>query len=166
MKNVLFLIFCGASLIMAIVFYRQYNITQTELALANRRLLDRDTEIYRLQKLVVPSKTIPLAPTQKVTPSSSSLGRLSSAEISRLQQKGLQNPEAELKENLTTNQKEIVITKGVLGGEQKLRDIQILNERYALAYFEDGHQGGYMVLRYEVQAPDQINWQVLDAYTL
>ena len=166
MKNVLFLIFLAASLFLAIFFYRRYTATQIELELANRRITDRDTEIYRLQKLVIPSKTLPLAPTDKVTPSPSSLGRLSAAEISRLQQKGLAHPEADLKEDLTTNQKAIIKAKESLGGNQSLRDIQILNDRYALAYFEDGHRGGYMVLRYDVKQGGQINWQVLDEYVL
>jgi len=107
-----------------------------------------------------------MAPTEKVTPSPSTLGRLSPAEIGRLQQKGLQHPEADLKENLTINQKTLIPAKGSLGGNQALRDIQILNERYALAYFEDGQRGGYMVLRYDVQSPERINWQILDAYVL
>ena len=166
MKNVLFLIFLAASLFMAIFFYWRYTAVQLELELANRRITDRDTEIYRLQKLVIPSKTLPLAPTEKVTPSPSTLGRLSAAESSRLQQKGLINPEADLKEDLTFNQKEIIPARGSLGGNQSLRDIQILNDRYALAYFEDGQRGGYMVLRYDVKQVGQISWQVLDAYVL
>ena len=166
MKNVIFLIFFAAALFLAIFFYRKYSATQLELELANRRITDRDTEIYRLQKLAIPSKTLPMAPTEKVTPSPSSLGQLSAAEIGRLQQKGLPHPETDLKEHLTSNQKAIIPIKGSLGGNQTLRDIQILNERYALAYFEDGHRGGYMVLRYDVQSPERITWQVLDAYAL
>jgi len=166
MKNVLFLIFLAAALFLAIFFYRRYTATQTELELANRRITDRDTEIYRLQKLVLPSKTLPLAPTAKVTPSPSSLGQLSAAEMGRLQQKGLNNPEADLKENFTTNQKTILAAQENQGNSRRLQDIQILNERYALAYFEEGQRGGYMVLRYDVQSPERINWQILDAYIL
>jgi len=166
MKNVIFLILLAATLFLAIFFYRRYTATQTELELANRRITDRDTEIYRLQKLVLSSKTLPLAPTQKVTPSASSLGQLSAAEMGRLQQKGLNNPEADLKENFTANQKTILAAQANQGNSRLLRDIQILNERYALAYFEEGQRGGYMVLRYDVQSPERINWQILDAYIL
>lgn len=166
MKNVLFLILIVASLVLAIFFFRQYTIAQSELALANRRLTDRDTQIYRLQKLITPSKSLPMAPTESVTSSPSTLGKLSPAEIGRLQQKGLAHPEADLKENLLTNQKNLLTTKGVLGGTHQFRDIQILNEHYALVYFENGQQGGYMLLRYNATTSDQISWQVLDAYTL
>jgi len=166
MKNVLFLIFVAASLFLAIFFYRRYKATQVELELANRRIMDRDTEIYRLQKLIIPSKTLPLAPTEKVTPVSSSLGQLSAAEISRLQQKGLQNPEGDLKANFTTNQKTIFAPNENQNNNRVLRDIQILNEHFALAYFEENQRGGYVVLRYNVRSGDQIDWQVLDAYSL
>ncbi|PIQ20295.1 MAG: hypothetical protein COW65_15825 [Cytophagales bacterium CG18_big_fil_WC_8_21_14_2_50_42_9] len=166
MKNLLFLIFLAASIFLAIFFYRRYTTTQIELELANRRIMDRDTEIYRLQKLVVPSKSLPLAPTEKVTSVPSSLGQLSAAEISRLQQKGLQEPEADLKANFATNQKTILATNENQNNNKVLRDILILNEHYALAYFEENQRGGYVVLRYNVQSADQIDWQVLDTYLL
>jgi len=86
--------------------------------------------------------------------------------MGRLQQKGLNNPEADLKENFTANQKTILAAQANQGNSRLLRDIQILNERYALAYFAEGQRGGYMVLRYDVQSPERINWQILDAYIL
>lgn len=168
MKNIIFLLFCAFSLFLAIYFYRQYSETQRQLDLANRRVLDRDTMIYGLQKKVeqrgLTDTTLQNQP--QVVASPSSLGKLSAAEVSRLKAKGLQNPEADLKANLTENQQNILQQKGTVGGKMDIRDIQILNERYALAYFEDGHQGGYMVLKYEVQPAGRISWIVLDSYQI
>ena len=168
MKNIIFLLFCAFSLFLAIYFYRQYAETQRQLELANRRVLDRDSIIYNLQKKVDQrafSDTVS-GNQPRVVASPSTLGKLSEAEISRLKAKGLSNPEADIKSNLTENQENVLQQKGVLGGTMAFRDIQILNERYALAYFEDGHQGGYMVLRYEVQPTNRISWVVLDSYRI
>jgi hypothetical protein len=168
MKNILFLLFCGFSLFLAIYFYRQFNTTQQQLELANRRVLDRDTIIYQLQKRLQ-TAGLPQpdsAAAGEVIASSSNLGRLSTAELGRLKNKGLKNPEADLKADLTTNQESILLQKGSLGNKMTIRDVQILNERYALAYFEDGHDGGYMVLRYEVQPTGRLSWVVLDRYLI
>ena len=168
MKNIIFLLFCAFSLFLAIYFYRQNAETQRQLELANRRVLDRDSMIYNLQKKSGQSTgTDTLAGNQpEVVASPSTLGKLSETEISRLKAKGLTNPEADLKANLTENQQNVLQQKGTLGGTMAIRDIQILNERYALAYFEDGHQGGYMVLRYEVQPAGRIAWGVVDSYKI
>jgi hypothetical protein len=168
MKNIIFLLFCAFSLFLAIYFYRQYTETQRQLDLANRRVLDRDTLIYGLQKKVEQrglTDTV-LVNQPQVTASPSTLGTLSASGIERLKTKGLPNPEADLKANLTQNQQGILQQKGTMGGTMAIRDIQILNERYALAYYEDGHQGGYMVLRYEVQPAGRIAWVVLDSYQI
>ncbi|KAA5539358.1 hypothetical protein [Adhaeribacter rhizoryzae] len=169
MKNIIFLLFCAFSLFLAIYYYRQYAETQRQLTLANRRVLDRDSMIYGLQKKVEQNgiKDTTLNKEPEVVVSPSTLGKLSTSEINRLKAKGLKNPEADLKTNLTENQQNIVPQKGTLGGTMAIRDIQILNERYALAYFEDGHQGGYMILKYEVQpATGRINWVVVDSYKI
>jgi hypothetical protein len=65
-----------------------------------------------------------------------------------------------------TNQKNVLTAQGTLGGTMAIRDIRILNARHALAYFEDGHNGGHMVLRYEVKPGGQITWTVLDNYMM
>lgn len=168
MKNIVFLLFCAFSLFLAIYFYRQYSETQRKLELASRQVLDRDTMIYQLQKkteqLPAPDTTLKKEPV--VIASTSTLGKLSTSEITRLKAKGLTNPEADLKADLTENQQNILQQKGSLGGTMAIRDIQILGERYALAYFEDSHKGGYMVLRFEIQPTGLIAWVVLDNYQI
>ena len=168
MKNIIFLLFCAFSLFLAIYFYRQYSEAQRKLDLANRQVLDRDTMIYNLQKKADqrPGTDTISDKEPVVVASTSTLGKLSQSENERLKSKGLTNPEADLKNNLTENQQNILQQKGTLGGTMSIRDIQILNERYALAYFEDGHKGGYLVLRYEIQPAGRISWVVLDSYQI
>jgi hypothetical protein len=170
MKNVLLILFGAFSLFLAFYYYLQFDKVQQELTLANQRILDRDTEIYKLQKKQgafrndnVPAKAkVNAAP--KVTASPSSLGQLSESEINQLKKQGLKSPEADLKDDLLTNQQFILPEKGTLGGTMALRDIRVLNARYVLAYFEDGHNGGQMLLRYEVKPGGRIAWTVLEHY--
>jgi len=167
MKNIIFLLLLVFTTFLAIYFYRQYSNTQQKLELANRQVLDRDTMIYQLQKKVTQNITPPVITDTAVIASPSNLGQLSPTEISRLRSKGLRSPEVDLKADLTANQRQILQQQNdTLGGTMAIRDIQILNERYALAYFEDGHVGGYLILRFQVQSGGQISWEVLDAYRI
>jgi hypothetical protein len=172
MKNVLLIIFGAFSLFLAIYYYLQFDNTRQKLQLADQRVLDRDTEIYKLQKKLGTFRTnnsrpkSRLAASPAVITSPSSLGTLSASEINQLKKQGLQNPESELKADLLSNQKSVLTQKGSLGGTMAIRDIRILNARYAQAYFEDGHNGGQMVLRYEVKPGGQIAWTVLDTYVM
>lgn len=158
MRNLLFIILGALSLFLAFYYHRQYANTKQELELANRRILDRDTQIIRLQKQTQGTAILPSA--------TSTLGRLNAAEINRLKNKGLKNPEADLKQSLLASQSSVLTHKGALGGTMAIRDMQVLNDRYALAYFEDGHSGGYILLRYQVSATGQVTWKVLDNYLI
>ncbi len=89
------------------------------------------------------------------------LGSLSESDIQRLQRKGLRNPESDLMNDLNRKQSKLIPTEGVLGGTMAIRDSRILNDRYAMAYYEDGHKGGYMLLKYEVNN-GTITWKVID----
>jgi hypothetical protein len=172
MKNVLLLIFGAFGLFLAIYYYLQFDSTQQKLQLANQRVLDRDTEIYKLQKKLgifrnfngsVKSKP---AANPVVVPSPSTLGQLSASEINQLKKRGLENPESELRADLLANQKKVLTAPGSLGGTMAIRDVRILNARHALAYFEDGHKGGHLMLRYEVKPGGSISWTVLDNYMM
>ena len=55
----------------------------------------------------------------------------------------------------------LVPVDGSMGGTMAIRDSRILNDRYAMAYYEDGHNGGYMLLKYTVNNGN-INWTVVD----
>lgn len=171
MKNVLLILFGAFGLFLAIYYYLQFDNTRQQLQLANQRVLDRDTEIYRLQKRLGIFRSNNATATKpaagaKVIPSPSSLGQLSASEVNQLKQRGLENPESDLRKDLLANQKKVLSVPGTLGGTMAIRDVRVLNARHALAYFEDGHNGGHMVLRYEVKPGGRISWTVLDNYVM
>lgn len=164
MKNLLFILFLASSLFLAIYCYRLYVVSQNELQLANQRILDRDSTIYQLQKKqgTTPAFNKPIA--KQEAENTHILGNLSESDIKRLHTKGLKNPEIDLKQSLKTNEKNFLNMPGTMGGKMNIRDVKILNDRHALAYFEDGHNGGYVLLRYVVKPPNRISWTVLDSY--
>jgi hypothetical protein len=42
--------------------------------------------------------------------------------------------------------------------------IWVLTKKWVLAYFEDGHIAGYLLLKYEVTESGKINWKTLASY--
>lgn len=178
MKNLLFLLFLGAAFFLAILFFWQYKTTRSELALATQRVNDRDVQIFKQNKLLDSLKVrISGEPTnistkdtvELMTPPSAKfmdeLGSLSEADLDRLEKKGLENPEIMLKNDLMKKQTNLLPAKGSVGGTMSIKDIRILNDTYAMAYYEDGHNGGNMLLKYTV-TNGAISWKVLDATNL
>ena len=179
MKNLLYLIFLGAAFFLAILFFWQYKTTRSELGLATQRVNDRDIQIFKQNKLIDSlEKRVSGAPAtaeteedtiELMTPPSAKfmdeLGSLSEADINRLEKKGLRNPEVDLKNDLMKKQSSLIPVKGTVGGTMSIRDIRILNDSYALAYFEDGHNGGHMILKYTVTNAN-ISWKLLDATSI
>jgi hypothetical protein len=179
MKNLLFLLLLGGALFLAILFFWQYKTTRSELGLQTQRVTDRDSRIYKQDKLVdslqkrlanieAPTETSDEDTIELMTPPSAKfmdeLGSLSESDIKRLEKKGLRNPEVDLKNDLM-KKPNLIAVKASAGGSMSFRDIRILNDTYALAYFEDGHNGGNMLLKYTV-TNGSISWKVLDTTTL
>lgn len=164
MKNVLLILLAAIGLVLAVFYYLQFDNTKQELQLANQRILDRDTQIYKLQKELGIFRN---APGKKQGPKAGAdFAALSAADLSHLKSRGLKDPEASLKADLLKKQQQLLPAKGTLGGTMAIRDIRILNSRHVLAYFEDGHNAGQMVLRYEVKPGGHITWKVLDSFVL
>lgn len=89
---------------------------------------------------------------------------LTNAEVRRLQRLGLANPVQALRDDLVA-QPELIPHEPVLGGRMYFvpDGVHVLNERWVLAVFEDGHIRGQALLQYDV-AYGNITWQVMDAY--
>lgn len=64
-----------------------------------------------------------------------------------------------------TKHSELIPYKGVLGGKMGFykEDIFVISDKWVLAYFEDGHIGGNMLLEYSVK-DENIFWKVIDSY--
>lgn len=87
-------------------------------------------------------------------------------DLEKFQRRGLKDP---LKEIIADLQKhpELIPYKGVLGGRMGFYFadmIWVLNKKWVLAYFEDGHIGGWMLLEFKVFQGGKISWKVLESY--
>ncbi|RDC66502.1 hypothetical protein [Adhaeribacter pallidiroseus] len=165
MKNLIFILLIAFSLFLALFFYRKYALAENELTLANQRILDRDRIIYNNQKQLDALKTEKAGkPTTSVVGSGiTGLGTLSPDELTSLREKGITNPDVTLREDLISKQ-DILLPTGSFGGTMAIREVRIVNDRYALAYYEDGHNGGHLLLRFTIEPDKRINWKVLDRY--
>lgn len=167
MKNTLLLILAAIFLFLAVYFYWQKQEAESRLAIADNKLAETDQHLKEqseatdsLEKMVLPPDTMEMIPpggAQFVD----ELGSLSESDINRLKSKGLRNPEADLMNDLNRKQSQLIPAAGSMGGSMAIRDSRILNDRYAMAYYEDGHNGGYMILKYTVNNGN-ISWSVMD----
>ncbi|GAB3535440.1 hypothetical protein GCM10027443_24550 [Pontibacter brevis] len=167
MRTILPWILAAIFLFLAFYFYMQKNEAENRLAIADNKVEEIDAELAQRNQAVDSLEDIMLPPdTMELVPPGGAafvdeLGTLSESDIRRLQQKGLQNPETDLMNDLNRKQSRLIPAEGTLGGTMAIRDSRILNDRYALAYYEDGHTGGYMLLKYTV-SNGNINWNVID----
>jgi hypothetical protein len=85
---------------------------------------------------------------------------LYSNDIKDMKEKGLSNPVQDIISNLMKHN-ELIPYKGVLGGTMRFyeKEIRILTNKWVLAYFEDGHIGGYLLLEYDISNDGKINWK-------
>jgi len=63
--------------------------------------------------------------------------------------------------------RELIPYKGSMGGTMNFygrSKVWILTKKWALAYFEDGHIGGYLLLEYDITKGGGINWKTLASY--
>jgi hypothetical protein len=82
----------------------------------------------------------------------------------RYERLGLADPETNLKKDLM-KRKDLIPWKGVMGGNMAIYNedlIWFMAPNWCLAYFEDGHIGGYMLLEFKVQN-GKISWNLIDA---
>lgn len=91
-------------------------------------------------------------------------GLLSRYDLSQLRQKGLANPVEDLKTDLL-GKPELIPDEGILGGTMQFypEHIYILSSQWVMAYYDDGHIAGQMLLKYSVEPGGKITWKVLDS---
>ena len=91
---------------------------------------------------------------------------LFSWDIRAMQKKGLKDPVNDTVSDLKQNGK-LIPYQPSMGGKMNFYDagrIWILTGKWVLAYFEDGHNGGYLLLEYEVAPGGKIIWKILASY--
>ena len=88
-------------------------------------------------------------------------------DIRRLQKKGLQDPIKDVVDDLMKHP-ELIPHEGVLGGQMGFYPgaTYVLTAKWVLAYFEDGHIAGHMLLEYQVSPGGKISWRVIDSYVM
>lgn len=82
-------------------------------------------------------------------------------DLAYLKRRGLEDPVAEIKASLAQNT-HLIPQEGVLGGTHQVfgDKIFVLNRKWVLAYFEDGHNVGNILLSYRVNH-GKITWKVI-----
>ena len=91
---------------------------------------------------------------------------LFSWDIQAMKKRGLKDPVADIIADLKQH-RELIPHKGILGGTMNFYDdskIWVLTKKWVLAYFEDGHIAGYLLLEYEVTEGGKINWKTVASY--
>jgi hypothetical protein len=171
MRNILPWLLASIFMMLAVYFYWQKNEAESRMNIADRQVEKIDSELEKekaaadsLEGMMLPPDTMELMPPGGVA-FVDELGTLSQSDIQKLQRKGLKNPETDLMNDLNRKQNQLIREKGAMGGTMAIRDSRILNDRYAMAYYEDGHNGGYLLLKYTVNN-GAINWTVVDSSKL
>jgi hypothetical protein len=91
---------------------------------------------------------------------------LFSWDIRTMQKKGLKDPVNDIVTDLKQNGR-LIPCQPSMGGKMNFYDagkIWILTGKWVFAYFEDGHNGGYILLEYEIEPGGKIIWKVLASY--
>ncbi len=87
-------------------------------------------------------------------------------DIEEMKRRGLKEPVKDIISDLKQH-RELIPHEGSVGGTMNFysgSQIWILTKKWVLAYFEDGHNGGYLLLEYEVANNGRIKWKALASY--
>ena len=91
---------------------------------------------------------------------------LHSRDIEEMKRRGLKEPVKDIISDLKQH-RELIPYEGSVGGTMNFyseSQIWILTKNWVLAYFEDGHNGGYILLEYEITNKGRIKWKTLASY--
>jgi len=91
--------------------------------------------------------------------------RLGDSDAAALQSRGLADPVEDIVADLQKHP-ELIPFEGHFGGTMDFYDgcVLALTDRWVLASFEDGHNDGYILLRFDVGPDGDIRWERLAAY--
>ena len=87
--------------------------------------------------------------------------------VEKLKTKGLKGDCQEIISDLMKHS-ELIPYEGIVGGKMGFYDeskIHVLTDQWVLAEFNDGHIGGYMLLKYEY-SNNKILWKVIESYLM
>jgi hypothetical protein len=87
-------------------------------------------------------------------------------DLDAMKRAGLKNPLKDILSDLKRH-RELIPYEGSMGGTMNFygqSKMWILTKKWALAYFEDGHNGGYLLLEYNIATDGGIHWKILGSY--
>ncbi len=154
-------IWIGSSVIVLAVFlfvFLQYqtklsNVEQNQISLSNNNMkLKQENGDYATQVAELKGEIEKLFDSDKI-------------EMRELQREGFTGQLKDIVADLKKHS-ELIPYKGIKGGTMGFysdNDIHVLTDKWVLAYFEDGHISGYMLLRYDTNE-GAISWKVIDSY--
>lgn len=127
------------------------------VAYAVNRVMYGDDEVPAGRQRPEPRSAVVLDSTRSL-----SVYTLSSADISRLKAAGLHEPASEILYDLT-NHNDLIPMTASLGGTMLFfpTESHFVGPDRVLAYFEDGHSAGRLLLRFSV-VEGVIDWQVIE----
>jgi hypothetical protein len=142
-------------------------LTQLEMKIDSLRNVITEMESGRAETNAV-SEYPSTAEEEPGSEQSGRSGVLQSFEVRQFRERGLENPEQEIIDDLYNNP-QLIPHEGVLGGTMRFHskdDLTLINSRWAFARYEDGHITGEMLLEYDVNPNGTISWNVLRATDL
>ncbi|OHB78480.1 MAG: hypothetical protein A2Z25_23905 [Planctomycetes bacterium RBG_16_55_9] len=87
-------------------------------------------------------------------------------DIAAMKRAGLKDPLTDIISDLK-RRRDLIPYEGTMGGTMNFygrSKMWILTSKWAIAYFEDGHNGGYLLLEYEIAKGGRIRWKTLASY--
>jgi hypothetical protein len=158
------LVLTSTALVVLIVNNSRYKHLLEQLRAENARLserLDQADKEPADRRIETPTETNHNDPTEPTAALD-----LFSWDIEAMKKKGLHDPASEITADLKQHH-ELIPYKGVLGGTMNFYDdskIWVLTKKWVLAYFEDGHVAGYLLLEYEITQGGKIHWKTVASY--
>ena len=153
------LLFITLSVLAIIFFILLINVNNELDQLRNKHKTTRESYNKEKKEFIAENKR-----NEKLFPNNNNISTniiyLNNNDIKDMKKKGLSNPVQEIISNLRKH-RELIPYKGILGGTMGFYDkksIWILTNKWVLAYFEDGHIGGYLLLEYNIDHYGKINW--------
>lgn len=147
-------------LILAVIFLILFVNINRELE-QTRNQLNKTIEKYSKEKDELISENNKLKSTEPDIENKSEKSiYLYKQDIEGMKKKGLDNPVRNIISSLMEHN-ELLPYEGVLGGTMRFYEnkVKILTDKWVLAYFEDGHIGGYLLLEYNISDDGRITWK-------
>ena len=157
------LILTSTALVVLIVNNSRYKCLLDQLQAQNTQLAARLDQVGKepAGRIETPKETNHIGPSAPAAAL-----ELFSWDIQAMKKKGLPDPVNQIIADLKRH-RELIPYKGVLGGTMNFYDnskIWVLTKKWVLAYFEDGHVAGYLLLEYEVTQDGKISWKTVASY--